>query len=105
MEAAKDVTFYVSILIFVSVSLVESYVLLMRRLRLDPSALITLSLYFIVMLIRFIRSMVQGNIESPAQIGISLSCHTLISMSMYFFVFEMKSVQIQIQAKTLLEFD
>lgn len=57
------------------------------------------------MLVRFIRCLIKGDSESPVQIGISLSCHTLISMSMYFFVFEMQAVKIQLQAKTLLEYD
>jgi hypothetical protein len=79
-------------LIFIGVTIAEGYVLQARRFRLDASALITLSLYFTVMLVRFIRAIVEFNHETPTQIGLSLTCHTLISMSMYYFVFEMQSV-------------
>lgn len=105
METSLDISFYSSILIFLGVTLAEGYVLQARRFKLDTSALITLSLYFIVMLIRFIRCLANHNHETPTQIGISLSCHTLISMSMYYFVFEMQAVKIQLEAKTLLEYD
>ena len=95
---------YLSILIFVGVAVAEFYVLSVRRMKLDPSALITLSLYFTVMLIRFLKQFIADNVDTPASIGISLSCHTLISMSMYFFVFEMQTVKDQLSAVTSLEF-
>lgn len=74
----------------------------MRRFKLDPSALITLSLYFTAMLLRFLRCFLNSNGEgvdvnddTPLQTGISLSCHTLISMTLYYFVFEMQAVRYQ----------
>ncbi len=93
MDTVNTITFYTNILIFLSVSLAEFYVLSVRKLRLDPSALLTLSLYFIVMLIRFLRCFISHNADTPLSTGINLSCHTLISMSIYYFVFEMQSVR------------
>ena len=70
----------------------------------DASALITMSLYFMVMLVRFLRCFVSKNgngidieDDSPLQTGISLSCHTLISMSIYYFIFEMQSVKLYVE--------
>ena len=93
MDTVDHITFYLNILIFPIISLVEGYVVSSRKLKLDPSALITLSFYFIAMLIRFIRCFITGNADTPVSIGVSLSCHTLISMSLYYFVFEMQSVK------------
>jgi hypothetical protein len=76
-------------------TIVEFFVVSKRRFKMDPSALFTMSLYFTVMLIRFLQCFInqKGEIDikddSPIQTGISLSCHTLISMSIYYFVFEM----------------
>ena len=88
-----DITYYTSILIFIVVLLAQGFVLSTRRLKLDPSALITLLFYFTVMLVRFLRCFIGADASSSVQIGISLSCHTLISMSIYFFVFEMNTVR------------
>ena len=97
MDTVSSITFYTSIIIFFVVSMSEGFVISARKLKLDPSALITLSLYFIVMLIRFLRCFISNNTDTPLQIGISLSCHTLISMSMYYFVFEMQTVRYQME--------
>ena len=96
-----SITFNMNILVFVVVSAVEFFVVSKRKFKMDASALITMSLYFVVMLVRFLRCFVAKNgngidveDDTPLQTGISLSCHTLISMSMYFFVFEMQSVKL-----------
>ena len=89
METVDKISFYANIVIFLVVSVAEGFVLSARRLKLDPSALVTLSLYFTAMLIRFLRGFFTDNKDNAIQIGISLSCHTLISMSIYYFVFEM----------------
>ena len=65
MDTVSTITFYANIVIFVGVSLAEFYVLSTRKLKLDPSALITLSLYFIVMLIRFLRCFISNNTDTP----------------------------------------
>lgn len=99
----SDITYYINILIFVSVTVVAVYLLSVRRLKLDPSALITLSLYFIAMLLRFLHSMLMFSMDAPECIGINLSCHSLISMTMYYFVFEMQRIKDQLTAKTKQE--
>jgi hypothetical protein len=98
MDTVREITFVSSILFFAAVSVVEFYVMSVRRLKLDTSALITLLFYFSVMLIRFLRCTIDGSADTPASIGVSLSCHTLISMSLYFFVFEMQAVKYQLTA-------
>ncbi len=55
------ITFYTSILVFIAVSAVEFYVVSKRKFKMDASALITMSLYFIVMLVRFLRCFVSKN--------------------------------------------
>lgn len=99
----SDITYYINILIFVSVTVVAVYLLSVRRLKLDPSALVTVSLYFTVMLLRFLHSMLMLDMDAPECIGINLTCHSLISMTMYYFVFEMKRIKDQITAKTKQE--
>ncbi len=102
MHTVNRITFFSRIIIFAVVSCVELYVVSRRRFKLDASALITLSLYFTVMLIRFLSCFINkdgaGGLDvkddSPFQTAVSLSCHTLISMSIYFFVFEMQAVRI-----------
>ena len=95
IHTVSQITFYMRIIVFVIVSSTELYVVSKRRFKMDPSALITLSLYFTVTLIRFLSCFINqgGNLDikddSPFQTAVSLSCHTLISMSIYFFVFEM----------------
>lgn len=85
---------YTSIIIFIVVSLTQGFVISTRRLKLDPSALITMLFYYTVILVRFIQCFLGENDGSKLQVGISLSCHTLISMSIYFFVFEMNAVRL-----------
>jgi hypothetical protein len=104
IQTVNRITFYTRIVVFVIVSCTELYVVSKRRFKLDPSALITLSLYFTVTLIRFVSCFINnkgGGLDikddSPFQTAISLSCHTLISMSIYFFVFEMQAVRIQLE--------
>jgi hypothetical protein len=96
IKKVGEITFFISIFVFITVSAIEFFVVSKRKFKMDASALITMSLYFIVMLLRFLRCFVSKNgngidveDDSPLQTGISLTCHTLISMSMYFFVFEM----------------
>jgi len=104
IKTVEQITFFTSIAVFVMVSAIEFYVVSKRKFKMDASALITMSLYFVVMLVRFLRCFVSSNgngidveSDSPLQTGISLTCHTLISMSMYFFVFEMQSVKLFVE--------
>ncbi len=53
-----NITFYMNILVFVLVSAVEFFVVSKRKFKMDASALITMSLYFVVMLVRFLRTFV-----------------------------------------------
>jgi hypothetical protein len=102
VTVVNQITFYVNVIIFVIAFVAEAYVLSKRRFKLDPSALITLSLYFTVMFLRFLRCFINENgvgidvtDDTPLQTGISLSCHTLISMTLYYFVYEMQLVRYQ----------
>ena len=61
MQTVNRITFYTRIVVFVIVSCTEMYVVSKRRFKLDPSALITLSLYFTVTLIRFLSCFVNQN--------------------------------------------
>lgn len=95
----SDVTQYTDMIIFPIVLASQLFVFIRRKFKLDVAAIITLLLYLFVMFIRFIRCFTKSgdNRFSPIQVGINIVCHTLISMTMYFFVFEMSSVKIQIE--------
>lgn len=76
--------------------------MLLRKLRIDLSAILILLLYLLVVFIRFLRTFFSdssslGNRFSPLQVGINIVCHTLISLTMYHFVFEMQAERIQIE--------
>jgi hypothetical protein len=50
--------------------------------------------------IRFVRCFLEEEDRmSAVQVGIALTCHSLISLTMYFFVFEIKAVVNQLKAK------
>lgn len=72
----------------------------LRPSMLESPALCTLALYFAVVLVRFIRCFLpEENRFNPLQTGISLACHSLISLTMYYFVFEMVAVMDQLKAE------
>ena len=71
----------------------------LRPSMLEGPALCTLALYFVVVLTRFISCFLpEENRMSPLQTGISLTCHSLISLAMYYFAFEMLAVMDQLKA-------
>jgi hypothetical protein len=59
----NQITFFTRIFVFVIVSLAEVFVVSKRKFKLDPSALVTLSLYFTVTLIRFLSCFIDRNGE------------------------------------------
>lgn len=94
----ESASWYTDILIFLFVLTAQTTVFILRRFKLDLAAIVTLLLYLSVMFIRFLRCIISSdNRVSPVQVGINIACHTLISMSMYHFVFEMQSVRIQVE--------
>ena len=103
MQVVSDITYYINILLFCVITLVIVYLLTVRRMKLDPSALVTLFLYFTAILTRLLHSLFMIDMELPECVGINLSCHSLISMTMYYFVFEMQRIKDQLSAKTKLE--
>jgi len=78
-------------------SIVQASVVVLRRFKLDLAALITMTLYLVVMLVRFIRCFITWKRTDPIQIGINIICGTLISATVYFFVFEMQLVRILLE--------
>ena len=63
----------------------------------------TLLLYIIVVTLRFVRVFL-GQKEEALQTGISLLCDSLISIALYFFVFEMFAVREQLESKDTREY-
>ena len=61
MQTVNRITFYIRIVVFAIVSCTELFVVSKRRFKMDPSALITLSLYFTVTLIRFLSCFINQN--------------------------------------------
>lgn len=77
----------------------------LRPSMLETPALLTLALYFTVSLARFVRCFLSEEDRlSPVQTGISLACHSLISLAMYYFVFEMQAVMDQLRASDSYDF-
>lgn len=103
MQIVSDITYYINILLFTVITLVIVYLLTVRRMKLDPSALVTLFLYFTITLIRLIHSLLMFAFVHAICVGINLTCHSLISMTMYYFVFEMQRIKDQLSAKTKVE--
>jgi hypothetical protein len=68
MQTVNRITFFSRIIVFAIVSSVELYVVSKRRFKLDPSALITLSLYFLVAFIRFLSCFI--NRDGPGSVDI-----------------------------------
>lgn len=72
---------------------------------LEAPAIWTLALYLIVSTIRFVRSFLSDEDRlSPVQVGISLTCHSLISLTMYYFVFEMQAVVDQLESNDTYDY-
>lgn len=105
MQIISDITYYINILLFTVITLVIVNLLTVRRMKLDPSALVTLFLYFSIILTRMLHSLFMTIMELPVCVGINLSCHSLISMTMYYFVFEMQRIKDQLSAKTKVEYN
>ena len=94
----SKISSYTDIVIFVIVTLVEVTVLLIRRFKLDFASLLTMLLYFIAILTRFLRSiLIDASRISPVQLGINVASMTLISMTMAHFVYEMQAVRFNIE--------
>ena len=92
MDAENIASFFSDIIIFTVVLFVEAYIFFTKFSKLETHAVVTLLLYLSVAFIRFLRCFIDSNRQSPIQIGIELSCHTLMSMTMYYFTFEMQAV-------------
>ena len=74
--------------VFVILTLVEGFVFLKLRFRLDISGLLTLILHYVVTVLRIINHYQPFN--SPVQIFINLLGSYLIWFSFYYFTIEMK---------------
>ena len=75
-------------LIFILLTLIESFVFFKLRFRLDTSGMLTLFLHFAVSLIRIINLFLKFN--SPIQIFLNLLGTYLIWFSFYYFTIEMQ---------------
>ena len=92
-----DEVLYLDIFLLVTVLIVQFYVFYSRFLKLEFTAVFTLLLYYVVILIRLINSCLVENEHSNlnlAILGVNVACHSLISIILYYFIFEMKYVVI-----------
>ena len=98
-ETIEEISKITDITIFVIVVSIQTSLFAVRRFKLDIAATVTLLLYLIVILIRFLRCFI--NFEdgrlNPIQVGINIICGTLISSAIYFFAFEMQLVRILLE--------
>jgi hypothetical protein len=76
----QEISKVTDITIFVIVLITQAALFGVRRFKLDIAAIITLLLYLVVMLIRFLRCFIhlEDGRLNPIQVGINIICFTVI---------------------------
>lgn len=92
---AEDETLWIDALIFVLIFIAEVYAFIRLKFQMDFSGKLTLILHFIVSLLRLCFHLINAKTIISLIIQVPQS---LVSFSLYYFVFEMKLIRITLIA-------
>jgi hypothetical protein len=93
-DRVNRIALYTDSFIFVSLFLVELWVFIRLRFRVDKSGVLTLLFHLIASIIRILRSSLDDNIEA-----LVIFASIIIMISLYYFTFEMYFIKIALTAQ------
>ncbi len=102
-EGLEAYTFYQDILFFpLSLSAII-YTLVLRKFKLEKTAIFTLFVYMMAFLLRFIQEFINPDSLKfeTGNLGLTLASRLMISLVLYHYILEMKNVRIKIEVSLI----